>query len=373
DDLASARGGHARAVTVTTLAYKLARLIGPLHDRILRWSRRGRLAFRTPKPPKARTSSGPAHEFARLIREGWRAVNAMRPWLSVAPGRSITPAVTSRHKPVRAARPPADSVYIAEMSGASPSGSGVWRRLLPLAVVVAAAIAVYWVAGPRAISLEALIRHRAEIDAFVGRHAVAAILAYTGIYIVAVSLSVPGATFLTVTSGFLFGVWLGAAASVVGATVGATVIFLVARTAFGEPLLARAGPRLAELARGFRDDAFSYLLFLRLVPAFPFFLVNLVPAFAGVRLGPFIAATALGVIPAAVAFALAGTGLDSVITAQKDTYYQCVASGSHSCRMAFDAGDVLTPRMVIALVALGLLALAPVVVKHLRARSRTTT
>jgi uncharacterized membrane protein YdjX (TVP38/TMEM64 family) len=101
--------------------------------------------------------------------------------------------------------------------------------------------------------------------------------------------------------------------------------------------------------------------------------VNLVPAFAGVRLGPFIAATALGVIPAAVAFALAGTGLDSVITAQKDTYYQCVASGSHSCRMAFDAGDVLTPRMVIALVALGLLALAPVVVKHLRARSRTTT
>ena len=90
----------------------------------------------------------------------------------------------------------------------------------------------------------------------------------------------------------------------VGATIGATLIFLVARTALGEPLLRRAGPRADQLAQGFRDDAFSYLLFLRLVPAFPFFLVNLVPALAGVRLGPFVAATALGVIPAAVVFAL---------------------------------------------------------------------
>ena len=292
----------------------------------------------------------------------------MRPWLSVAPGRSITPAVTSRHKPVRAARRSADSVYITEMSGASPSGSGVWRRLLPLAVVVAAAIAVYWVAGPRAISLEALIRHRAEIDAFVGRHAVAAILAYTGIYIVAVSLSVPGATFLTVTSGFLFGVWLGAAASVVGATVGATVIFLVARTAFGEPLLARAGPRLAELARGFRDDAFSYLLFLRLVPAFPFFLVNLVPAFAGVRLGPFVAATALGVIPGAVVFAFTGTMLDSIIAAQEKAHADCLASGAPACMLAFNARDALTPHVIGVLAALGLLALLPVLVKRWRAR-----
>jgi uncharacterized membrane protein YdjX (TVP38/TMEM64 family) len=242
-----------------------------------------------------------------------------------------------------------------------------------LVLVAAFAVLAYLAAGSGEISFEALVHHRAIIDAFVTQHHVLAILAYTAVYVATVAFSLPGAAFLTVAGGFLFGLLAGTAAAIVGATVGATLIFLVARTALGEPLLRRASPRASQLAKDFREDAFSYLLFLRLVPAFPFFLVNLVPAFAGVRLGPFIAATALGVIPAAVAFALAGTGLDSVITAQKDTYYQCVASGSHSCRMAFDAGDVLTPRMVIALVALGLLALAPVVVKHLRARSRTTT
>jgi uncharacterized membrane protein YdjX (TVP38/TMEM64 family) len=262
------------------------------------------------------------------------------------------------------------------MSARSSSASR-WRgaayRLLPLVLVAAFAVLAYLAAGSGGISFEALVRHRAIVDAFVTQHHILAILAYTAIYVATVAFSLPGAAFLTVAGGFLFGLLAGTAAAIVGATVGATLIFLVARTALGEPLLRRASPRASQLAKDFREDAFSYLLFLRLVPAFPFFLVNLVPAFAGVRLGPFIAATALGVIPAAVAFALAGTGLDSVITAQKDTYYQCVASGSHSCRMAFDAGDVLTPRMVIALVALGLLALAPVVVKHLRARSRTTT
>ncbi len=84
------------------------------------------------------------------------------------------------------------------------------------------------------------------------------------------------------------------------------MIFLIARTALGEPLLKRAGPRATQLAQGFRDDAFSYLLFLRLVPAFPFFLVNLVPAFAGVRLSTFIAATAIGIIPGGAVFALPG-------------------------------------------------------------------
>lgn len=260
---------------------------------------------------------------------------------------------------------------------ARSSSAAQWRgtalRLLPFVFVAVFAVLAYLAAGSGGISFEALVHHRTIIDALVTQHPVLAILAYTAIYIATVAFSLPGAAFLTVVGGFLFGFLVGTAAAIVGATVGATLIFLVARTALGEPLLRRASPRASQLAKDFREDAFSYLLFLRLVPAFPFFLVNLVPAFAGVRLGPFVAATALGVIPAAAAFALAGTGLDSVIAAQKDTYYQCVASGSPSCRMIFDAGDVLTPRMIIALVALGLLALAPVVVKHLRERSRNTT
>jgi uncharacterized membrane protein YdjX (TVP38/TMEM64 family) len=215
------------------------------------------------------------------------------------------------------------------------------------------------------------VRHRAAIDDFVASHQMLAIFVYVGIYITVVAVSLPGAALLTITGGFLFGIAVGASAAVISATVGATLIFLVARTALGEPLLRRAGPRATQLARGFREDAFSYLLFLRLVPAFPFFLVNLVPAFAGVRLGLFVVATAIGIIPGAIVFALAGAGLDSIIAAQKNSYDQCIAAKGADCRLVFEPADVLTPQLIAALVALGLLALMPVAVKFWRTRSRT--
>jgi uncharacterized membrane protein YdjX (TVP38/TMEM64 family) len=249
---------------------------------------------------------------------------------------------------------------------------GFARQFIPLAAIVLLALAAFYVFGRGAISLEALVRHRAAIDAFVMQHLTLAVVAYIGIYACTVALSLPGAAFLTVTGGLLFGVATGAAAAVTGATVGATVIFLVARTALGEPLLKRAGPRASQLAQGFRADAFSYLLFLRLVPAFPFFLVNLVPAFAGVKLGTFVAATALGIIPGALVFAFAGTGLDSIIAAQKSSYDACMAAGRPDCHLTFNAGDVLTPQLIGALIALGLLALLPALVKRLRARSRAS-
>jgi uncharacterized membrane protein YdjX (TVP38/TMEM64 family) len=238
-----------------------------------------------------------------------------------------------------------------------------------LFVLVVAAGCIYYALRRQSL-LELLVLNRASLDDFVTAHVAWAVLAYIGLYIVVVALSVPGATFLTVTSGFLFGTWTGAAASIVGATLGATIIFLVARTAFGEPLLACAGKRARELASGFREDAFSYLLFLRLVPVFPFFLVNLVPAFAGVRLAPFVAATMLGVIPASIVYALAGTGLDSIIVAQQRAYEDCLAGGVDPCSLRFDAHDVLTPEVIAALAALALLALLPVIVKYLRARRR---
>jgi uncharacterized membrane protein YdjX (TVP38/TMEM64 family) len=259
------------------------------------------------------------------------------------------------------------------MSASAPSDRetrGFLRRLLPLIAIVAIAAAAYLTVGRGMISLESLVQHRAAIDTFVTDYRVLAVLAYIGIYAVAVALSLPGATFLTVTGGFLFGLALGATAAVIGATIGATVIFLVARTALGEPLLRRAGPRALKLAQEFREDAFSYLLFLRLVPAFPFFLVNLVPALAGVGLVPFVTATAIGIIPGGVAYAFAGTGLDSIIAAQKSAYDACMAAGRTDCQLTFDATAILTPELIGALVALALLALVPVVVKRLRARTR---
>ncbi len=263
-------------------------------------------------------------------------------------------------------------VYIAAMSDAAPKTGSLLRRLIPLIAIVVLAAGAYLTFGRGMISLEALVRHRAAIDAFVMDHRVLAVLAYIALYVVTVALSLPGASFLTVAGGFLFGLAIGASAAVIGATLGATVIFLVARTALGEPLLKRAGPRASQLAQGFRDDAFNYLLFLRLVPAFPFFLVNLVPAFAGVKLSTFVAATALGIIPGGTVYAFAGTGLDSVIAAQKDAYDACMAAGRADCHLTFNAQGILTPELIGALVALGVLALVPVVVKRLRARSRAT-
>lgn len=252
----------------------------------------------------------------------------------------------------------------------SPRPVSLVRRIVLLCAVVAVAVAAYVVFGRGAISFEALVHHRSEIDDLVTQHRALAVLAYIAVYAAAVAVSLPGAAFLTIAGGFLFGVVVGAAAAVVGATLGATVIFLIARTALGEPLLKRAGPRARQLAQGFRADAFSYLLFLRLVPAFPFCLVNVVPAFAGVRLATFVGATALGIIPGGLVYAFAGTGLDSVIAAQKSAYDACMAAGQAGCRLAFNAGDVLTPELVGALAALGVLALVPPVVKRLRARSR---
>jgi uncharacterized membrane protein YdjX (TVP38/TMEM64 family) len=302
-----------------------------------------------------------------LIREGPDSVNATAGTSETAGFSVKTP-----HKRVMETPFLRPSLYIGGMSASAPQKSWIIRRLIPLMAIVLLGVAAYFVFGRGLISLEALVRHRATIGAFVTEHQVLAVLAYVALYVTTVALSLPGATFLTVSGGFLFGVGIGAAAAVIGAALGATVIFLIARTTLGEPLLRRAGPRANQLAAGFRDDAFSYLLFLRLVPVFPFFLVNLVPAFAGVSLSTFFVATTLGIIPGGVVFALAGTGLDSVIAAQKNAYDACMAAGRTDCHLTFNAGGILTPQLISALVALGVLALVPVVVKRLRARSRVT-
>jgi len=221
------------------------------------------------------------------------------------------------------------------------------------------------------LSLETLVRHRMAIDTFIANHGVMAVAAFMAIYIVAVALSIPGALFLTISGGFLFGTIIGGVAAVVGATIGATIVFSVAKSACGETLIRRAGPLALKLAGGFRANAFSYLLFLRLVPAFPFFLVNLVPALVGVRLSTFFAATLIGVVPATFAFAFLGSGLDSVIAAQEVVYRACLASGRTGCQLHFDLGMIATPRLLAALATLGVIALIPVIVKHMRARANS--
>jgi uncharacterized membrane protein YdjX (TVP38/TMEM64 family) len=226
------------------------------------------------------------------------------------------------------------------------------RRLLPLAAVVAALFAVFVLRLDRYLSFEQLAAHREWLLGEVARLGFLAPVLFVLIYAGATGLSLPGATILTMTGGFLFGTLAGTAIVVIGATLGATIIFLVARTAFGDALRARAGPVVRKLEDGFRADALNYLLVLRLVPLFPFWLVNLVPAFLGMRLSTFVFGTFIGIIPGAFVYTSLGSGLGALIE-----------SGVHP-----DLGIVFQPRVLLPLIGLALLALLPVAYKRLHRR-----
>lgn len=241
------------------------------------------------------------------------------------------------------------------------------RRFMPLAVVLALIGLAYALGLHRDISFETLIRNRAAIDRLIAQNELAAVAGFIALYVAVVGLSLPGGAILTVAGGFLFGTMVGTGASCLGALGGATIIFLIARSAAGEWLTRRAGPLAARLAEGFRADAFHYLLFLRLVP-FPFWLVNLAAALFGVRLGTFLAATAIGIIPATATFAIFGAGLDSVIAMQEAQYTACLGSGRKDCSVDFDLSHVLTPTLIVALAAIGALALVPVLARRFLGR-----
>src|SRR5882724_10173044 len=244
------------------------------------------------------------------------------------------------NRPTMPRRPPRDR---------DPSGPAraPLLRWLPL-LLLAAGLALFLATGlQRYLSFEALRDNRVWLLDLVARHFAVAALGFVVVYTLVVALSVPGGAVLTIAGGFLFGKWIDTALVLVAATMGATLLFLAARTALAGLLRARAAPWLVRLEAGFRNDAFSYLLVLRLVPLFPFFVVNLVPAFLGVSLRVFMLATLIGIIPGTFVYATVGSGLGSIFD-----------SGQ-----SFTAAGILTPEIVIALVGLALLALIPVIYK----------
>ena len=227
---------------------------------------------------------------------------------------------------------------------ASAKRKGPVRRIAPLAVFLVLAGLAYGFGLHDYISFTALKQHRSMLLDFVAAHALLATLIYIVVYIVAIAASVPGGLFLSIIGGFLFGIMVASACTIVGATLGATLIFLIAKTVLGDALRAKAGPTLKKMEAGFRENAFNYLLVLRLVPLFPFWLVNLVPAFLGVELRTYVLATAIGIIPGTFVFVSVGTGLGSVLEKQDE----------------FSLAGVLTPEVIIALCGLAVLALIPV-------------
>ena len=196
-----------------------------------------------------------------------------------------------------------------------PARQRNWLRRLPILVILGAAVlgAVFF---RDQLGFDALASHREALVAFRDAHYLVTVGAFLVAYVAIVALSLPGGTVATLTGGFLFGLFPGVLLNVLAATLGAVLIFLAARSGFGERFssrLATGGGKAARLIEAIRQNEWSVLLLMRLVPAVPFFLANLIPAFTGTRLPTYAATTFLGIIPAAFVFTSVGAGLGEVL------------------------------------------------------------
>jgi uncharacterized membrane protein YdjX (TVP38/TMEM64 family) len=245
----------------------------------------------------------------------------------------------------------------------------LWRWL-PLIAIVSATGLVFALGWHRYLSLKTIGLNYETLANFIASHRARAIAIYALVYVAAVTLSLPGALILTVTGGLLFGWEIALPIAVVAATTGATIFFVVARTSLGQCLAGRASVAVDCLRAGFQKDALSYMLFLRLVPVFPFVVINLAAALLGVPLGPYILGTFLGIIPGTAAYAVAGSGLASVIEAQNASYRACLErSGADTCAYTIDTSALVTKELVCAFALLGIVALIPVALKKWKARN----
>lgn len=224
------------------------------------------------------------------------------------------------------------------------------RRLLPVAILLAG-LAIFLLLGlERYFSFEMLARHKTTLTAWVVSNCLLAGLTFVLAYALMVAFSLPVAVVATPVGGFLFGTWTGACLSAIAATLGSIAVFLAARYAFRDLFRARAGATLARLEQGFQHNDFSFLLFLRLVPIFPFWLVNIVPALLGMRLRRYVPATMLGIVPASIIYASVGAGLGAVLKRGEQP----------------DLGIIFEWRILLPLLGLAVLALLPVVLARLR-------
>lgn len=222
------------------------------------------------------------------------------------------------------------------------------RLWLPALLVTGLALIVASGAH-RYVQWEVIARHYGEIKTYASTHLALASIGFCLAYALAVAFSLPVALPLTLTGGAVFG-WLALPLVLVGATGGAGLVFIAVRTAFGDLARRRAGPFLARLEDGFNTNAFSYLLALRLIPAAPFWVINIVPALTRMTLQSYLAATFIGIAPGTAVFVSVGRGLDHVLAAGRTPDLEVLASPS-----------ILGP-----LSALGVLALMPVVWKRFR-------
>lgn len=200
------------------------------------------------------------------------------------------------------------------------------------------------------LSFDALRENRAALIAFRDSNFVLTVLGFASVYVLIVTFSLPGALIATLTGGFLFGTFLGAAVNVTAATIGATLIFSAARLGLGDKLRARmdaSDGMVARIKKGLDENQWSMLFFIRLVPAVPFFVANLIPAFLDVSLRRFVISTFLGIIPGSLVYTSVGAGLGEVF-----------ARGETP-----NLGVIFEPHILLPILGLCVLSVLPVVIK----------
>lgn len=243
-----------------------------------------------------------------------------------------------------------------EPTGTNASKASGLGRFVPILVLVFGLVLFFILDLDRFLNFEALEEHREWLIAQVGRRPFLAPFLFAVLYAVVTAFSIPGGAFMTIVGGFLFGTVTATISVLFGATLGAVCVFLAARTAFHDLLRAKVGPAMERMEAGFRENAFSYLLVLRLIPLFPFWLVNLVPAFLGVPLRVYVAGTFLGIIPGSLVYASLGNGLGVLLEAGQEP----------------DLAIIFDPEILLPILALAALAFAPVVYRRLKARRNGT-
>lgn len=225
------------------------------------------------------------------------------------------------------------------------AGGRAWGRWGVFALFAGALVAFFALGGSNYLTLDVVKANRDALVAFAERHYLTALALAFATYVAAVAFSLPVATILSLVIGFVFGRWVGTALIVVAATTGATIVFLAARYLFADAARRRMGALGEKINAGFTANALSYLLFLRLVPLFPFFVVNIAPAFTDIPLRTFVLATFVGIIPGAFVYANLGQALGRIDSLR----------------------GLVSPEILGALALLGMVALIPVLWKRFRA------
>lgn len=231
-----------------------------------------------------------------------------------------------------------------------------WRRLLPLAVIVAVAIYGY-VEWRDLLSFPSLAAHQAQLEQWRDANYLPTVAGFMLVYVAIVAFSLPGAAVISITGGLLFGLFPGVVFNVVSATIGATAIFLAAKWGLGDYLSSRVAEsqgKMRQIQDGLQRNQISFLLLMRLVPAFPFFLANLVPAFSGIGLRNFVWTTFVGIIPGGLVYTWIGSGFGEVL-----------ARGE-----APNLGMIFEWQILLPILGLCALSLLPVVLRQIR-RART--